>query len=100
MMMTRAGSPMALSSTITMASARSFIGTTSLRSVGPSETAISVGASWVTEGKTSRYDALLDFPGTNWGTGSIRNEMVNLASGCAFWFSVNVAAGDADGADY
>ena len=40
MMMTRAASPVALSATTTTASARNFTGTTSLRSVGPSETAI------------------------------------------------------------
>jgi hypothetical protein len=45
MMMTSAGSPVALSPTITTASARNLIGTTSLRSVGPSETAISAGRS-------------------------------------------------------
>jgi hypothetical protein len=48
---------------------------------------------------TSRYDALLTFSGTNWETDSIRNEMVNLATDCAFCFLVDVAADDADGAD-
>src|SRR6202034_1718536 len=37
----------------------------------------SMGASWATEGMTSRYDALLTFPGRNCETDGIRSEMVN-----------------------
>jgi hypothetical protein len=45
-----------------------------------------MGASWVTEGITSRYDALLTFSGTNCETDSIRNKMINSQRGALSGF--------------
>jgi hypothetical protein len=58
-----------------------------------------MGASWVTEGMNSRYDVLLTFSGVNCERDRIREKLIIWQVVALYAFSVDVAAGDADGAD-